>query len=97
VYVGDPSITQFFPKESLVVVDPDASDVVEQIRSIIESDAWRRNRDAVLEAKRRVLHEYNVFAMLSRFVSAQAGPAAPVVKMRFTAVQLEPDEDTGLA
>lgn len=86
IYIGDPGITNFFPSESVIVIDPDAPDAIEQIRCVIESDAWDRNRDAIVEAKRRVLHEYNVFAMLSRFVSAAATPASAPVRMRITAV-----------
>jgi GR25 family glycosyltransferase involved in LPS biosynthesis len=97
IYIGDPTITNFFPPESLMIIDPDAPDVIEQIRCVIESDAWNRNRDAILEAKRRVLHEYNVFAMLSRLVAARTAPASPPVKMRFIPVKLAPEEDAGVA
>jgi GR25 family glycosyltransferase involved in LPS biosynthesis len=90
IYVGDPRIATRFPPESLIVIDPDATDVAEQIRAVVESDLWMRNRDAVLEAKRRVLHDYNVFAMLARFVSAQTGPAEPLVHTRISTVTLLP-------
>jgi hypothetical protein len=95
IYIGDPSITNFFPAESLIVVDPDAPDAIEQIRCIIASDAWRRNRDAVLEAKRRVLHEYNVFAMLSRLIEGRTAPAGAPVTMRITPLELAPDDEAG--
>jgi GR25 family glycosyltransferase involved in LPS biosynthesis len=95
IYVGDPTITNFFPAESLVVIDPDAPDVIEQIRSVIQSDAWRRNRDALLEAKRRVLHEYN--AMLSRLVTDRTATASAPVRMTFAPLELAPDDDTGVA
>jgi GR25 family glycosyltransferase involved in LPS biosynthesis len=88
IYIGDPTIANFFPAASLQVIDPEAPDAIEQIRAIIESDAWSRNRDAILEAKRRVLHEYNVFAMLSRLIAARTEPASEPVQMRFAPVQL---------
>jgi GR25 family glycosyltransferase involved in LPS biosynthesis len=88
IYIGDPTIANFFPAASLEVIDPDAPDAIEQIRSIIHSDAWSRNREAILEAKRLVLHEYNVFAMLSRLIAARTEPASAPVRMRFAPVQL---------
>jgi len=93
IYIGDPQITNFFPKESLQVVDPGAPDVVDQIRAIVGSNAWSSNRDAILEAKRRVLNEYNVFAMLSRLISEGARPAGPAVRMRFSKVPLKLDDN----
>jgi len=92
IYIGDPHITNFFPKESLMVVDPGASDAVDQIRSIVASDAWRSNREAILEAKRRVLNEYNVFAMLSRLITEGMPPPGPAVRMRFSRVRLGPGD-----
>lgn len=95
IYVGDPRIAACFPPESLLVIDPDAPDVVERIRSVVASDLWARNRDAILEAKHRVLNHYNVFAMLARFVSEDPRPAGPMVPMRISSVALlPPAQDT---
>jgi GR25 family glycosyltransferase involved in LPS biosynthesis len=88
IYVGDPRIATCFPPESLIVIDPDAPDVVDQIRSVVESDLWARNRDAILEAKHLVLNHYNVFAMLARFVSEETRPAGPLVPIRVSSVTL---------
>lgn len=97
IYVGDPHITNFFPRESLMVIDPGAPDVIEQIRAIVASNAWLSNRDAILEAKRRVLNEYNVFAMLSRLIAAGTAPCGPAVRMRFSPVRLNSRDDAGAA
>jgi hypothetical protein len=97
IYVGDPQITACFPRESLVVIDPDAPDVVEKIRSVVESDLWARNRDAILEAKRRVLNHYNVFAMLARLISEETRPAGPLVPIRVSSVALRPSAQDGVA
>jgi hypothetical protein len=88
IYFGSPQITQFFPSESLVVIDPDAPDVVEQIRSVVASNLWHIHRDAILEAKRLVLEEYNVFAMLARLISGDVRPAAPPALIRIARVPL---------
>ena len=93
IYFGSPQITNFFPKDSLVVIDPESPDVVDQIRSVVESNLWQRNRDAILEAKRRVLEEYNMFAMLARLVSGDGRPAMPPALQRIEPVQLDFSED----
>jgi hypothetical protein len=93
IYFGSPQITTFFPKESLVVIDPEAPNVMEQIRSVAESNLWQSNRDAILEAKRLVLDEYNIFAMLARLVSSDTRPALPPALQRIDPVHLDFSED----
>lgn len=83
IYFGCPNILDFFPAESLVVIDPDAPDVFERIEEVVNSDLHLRNRDAIMEAKRLVLDEYNLFARLARFIRsappATSGPVPMVV------------------
>jgi hypothetical protein len=89
LYFGSPKITDFFPAESLVIIDPDAPDIMEQIKSVVASNLWQFNRDAILEAKRRVLEDYNMFAMLARFVAGDTSLARPPVVQRIEPVHLD--------
>jgi hypothetical protein len=89
LYFGSSQITDFFPKESLFIIDPEAPDVIDQIKSVVASDLSLRNRDAILEAKRRVLEEYNVFAMLARLVSGDTRPAMPPELQHIKPVHLD--------
>lgn len=74
-YFGSKRITKFFPAESLVILDPEDPDIFKIIEDVSNSDRWLKNRDAILEAKRLVLDEYNVFARLAKFMrSAQDKP-----------------------
>lgn len=68
IYFGSKLITEFFPADSLVNLDPEDPDVFKIIKDVSNSNLWQKNRDAVLEAKRLVLDEYNLFARLAKFM-----------------------------
>ncbi|MEQ8740666.1 MAG: glycosyltransferase family 10 [Hoeflea sp.] len=71
IYYGSPTVTDYFPAESMVIIDPDDPDVFRIIADVVASDRWLKNRDAVLEAKRITLDEMNLFARLARFIRAE--------------------------
>ncbi|HUI96846.1 MAG TPA: hypothetical protein VLX44_13895, partial [Xanthobacteraceae bacterium] len=55
------------PAESFARIDmDDHKTAVEVIEGIIGSDRAERSRDALIEAKRRVLFDHNIFALLDR-------------------------------
>ena len=76
IYVGCTNLEDYFPANSFVRLDP-ARDVVAQVRSIIASDLAERNRAAILEARRRILHEHQIFPFVSRLIAADKQPPAP--------------------
>lgn len=82
IYYGSKAITQFFPAESLVVLDPEDPDVFANIREVIQSDLYVRRKDAILEAKRLVLEKYNVFALVANFLHGVTTPPLPVRTLR---------------
>lgn len=65
IYFGCTNLDKFFPPESYVAVDPEDPNAVEQIREVIESDLWLRRRDAMAEARRRILEQYQLFPFLA--------------------------------
>jgi glycosyltransferase involved in cell wall biosynthesis len=77
IYVGSPAITDFFPAESMITIDPDDPEIIAKIDDAVRSDLWRLRRDAVREAKRRVLDDYNIFARLARFVIEHGSSSMP--------------------
>jgi glycosyltransferase involved in cell wall biosynthesis len=90
IYFGDPLIGSFFPTEAMVIIDPDDPDVFERIKEVINSDLWLQRKDAILEAKRRVLEEYNVFARLAKFVVERSGsPPEPVRRFKIHPVLID--------
>jgi len=92
-YFGSQIITQFFPAESLIIIDPEDPDIFKIIEDVSNSDLWLKNRDAILEAKRLVLDEYNVFARLAKFVKSATD--SPQARRRMTIGQIRLDYSKG--
>lgn len=78
IYHGCPNIKDYFPEEALQpinIYEPD--EAVEIIRKVIDSDLAEQRREHLLEARRRVMHEHNVFGLLAKtargLLAADAG------------------------
>lgn len=82
IYYGSPSITNFFPPDSMVLIDPEDADVFNKIRDVISSDLWKQRRSSILEAKRLVLEKYNTFAYLANFIEGARDEPLPVEHLR---------------
>jgi FkbM family methyltransferase len=66
IYHGCPNIRNYFPKESLQqinIYEPDQA--IEIIRQVIGSNLAEQRQEHLREARRRVMHEHNVFGMLA--------------------------------
>ncbi len=69
-YCGCPNVTDYFPEESLIRIPPDdAEEAARIIREAMAAGEHARRREAVLEARRRVLEEHNLFALLARAIA----------------------------
>jgi hypothetical protein len=67
LYYGAPNIGDYFDHDSFIAIDLD--DYKASIRAIegaIETDAYERNREKVLQAKQKVLDELQTFPQLAR-------------------------------
>jgi hypothetical protein len=77
-YHGAPDAADDFPAESFIPIDiarPEAA--IRTIRDAIASGAYAARLDAIVEARRRVLEEHNLFAVLARAIEArEAAPRA---------------------
>jgi len=87
IYFGAPNITDYFPAESLVQIDVEDRDAPEQVAAIARSNLAVENREAILEARRRVLEEYQFFPHFSRLIAEHdaagvSGPAERIVLPR---------------
>lgn len=70
LYIGCTNIGNYLPEEAIYQLDiDDPKGAVELIRQLLENpeEAYQRKLPALLEARRRILHEWNIFAMLVRF------------------------------
>lgn len=88
IYYGSPIITEFFPAESMVILDPEDPDALRKIKDVAASDLWKRNREAILEAKRLTLEKYNIFAHIARMISEAADEPLAKTHMKITPVEV---------
>lgn len=71
-YAGDPAIFEVFPEESLIPIpfdDPERACAL--IREAIDGNAYERRLPAILEARRLVLTQYNVWAQAAALIRRQ--------------------------
>lgn len=76
IYCGCPNILEYFPEDSIVRIDiTDFDGSLNTIKRLLSTEGeYERRFEAVKEARRRVMYEYNLPAMLDRIISA-APPA----------------------
>ena len=70
IYYGCPNVYEYFPKESIILIDlNDFEGSIKKIQEIIATPAeYERRLEAVIEARRRVIEEYNLIAMINKIV-----------------------------
>lgn len=72
-YVGDPEIHQYFPSESLIVLDSaNPQKCIEKIRTAIDENAWEKALPFIAEARTKILNEYNFFNTILRLLENQS-------------------------
>lgn len=66
-YCGCPNASDYFPAESFIPIDmKDPEGAARIIRQAISDNEYEKRLSAIMEARRRVLHEHNFFALISR-------------------------------
>lgn len=76
-YCGCPDAAEYFPQESFIPLDMnDVEGAAEIIQRAIRNGEYERRLPHILEARRRILEDYNMFAVLSRIVAThdKGGP-----------------------
>jgi hypothetical protein len=71
IYYGCPNIFEYFPEDSIILIDIyDIESSIEKIKEIISIPGeYERRLPAVKEARRRVIEEYNLLAMINKIVT----------------------------
>ena len=84
-YAGCPNAAAYFPEQSFIAIDlRDVNAAVDIIQQAIADNEYEKRLPAIREARRRVLYEYNLFAVLAREIEARHDPAArPAVGLHF--------------
>ncbi|MBZ0220327.1 MAG: hypothetical protein K8I01_07840 [Candidatus Methylomirabilis sp.] len=75
IYHGCPNLANYFPQESYVHIDiRRPAEALAAIRKVLNEDAleWKRRLPALVEARRRVLYEYQLFPHLTRMLRRKA-------------------------
>ena len=71
IYAGAPNITDYFPKESMILIDPKKpKEALQIIKKAIDDNAWEKGRSAIEEARRRILNEYQFFPHIANQINA---------------------------
>lgn len=71
-YYGCMNIEDYFPEGSFLRIDitkPEAS--LEKIRAVMAEDSWEKHLPALEEARRLILHKYQIFPYIASLISAQ--------------------------
>lgn len=78
-YAGCPNAADYFPAESFIPIDmKDPAGAARIIRQAILNKEYEKRLPAIIEARRRVLFEYNLFAVLSREIEKRHVPASRI-------------------
>lgn len=82
LYFGCTNLDAYFPRESYVWIDiRDHARARAEIERVVRSPGeYERRLPAIIEARRRVLHEYATFPQLARLIEERHDPAAPPPK-----------------
>lgn len=97
IYCGCPNVYDYFPEESIIAIDiHDMEGSIAKIKEIIAKEGeYERRFEALKEARRRVLEEYNLLAMIDKIVqnsqTAQFTPNQKIYSRRMMRVKHLPD------
>lgn len=70
-YFGAPNAVEYFPPDSFIPIDiRDPEGAAAVIRASISSGEYESRISSILEAKRRVLENYNLYSVLSRLIES---------------------------
>jgi hypothetical protein len=82
IYFGCTNLEDYFPAEAFIRLDiGDPQNAVERLSAILVADHWENRLEALAEARRRVLHEYQIFPWLTRMIERyglSSNPGEPV-------------------
>lgn len=69
IYFGATKLADYFPAESYVWLDITDPAAPQRVAEVVRSNLAEKNRDAIAEARRRVLDEHNLFPRLARLIA----------------------------
>lgn len=80
IYWGAPNIAEYFPKESMIILDQlEVPAALEILKNGVSRSDYQRRLPALLEAKRLVMEKYNLFELASAI--AAGSPTSGLSRM----------------
>ncbi len=69
IYYGCPNILDYFPRESLILIDiSNYAESLDVIRNALKSNLYEKNFNYIVEARNRILNEIGIIPYLSKWV-----------------------------
>ena len=69
IHAGCTNLHDYFPRQAYTSIDIfNIPQAIQKVKEVIASDLWHKNRAHILEAKRRVMEEHQLFPMLERII-----------------------------
>ena len=66
IYYGAPNIFDYFPKESMIWIDPNQPQkALQTINDAIDNNAWKKNLDAIKISRELILNKYQLFPLIT--------------------------------
>ncbi len=68
-YIGAPNAGDYFPEESFIALDlENPALAAKTIQSAIKNNLYAQRLPALIEARRRVMQDYNIFSMIEKMI-----------------------------
>jgi hypothetical protein len=95
IYSGCPNLSAYFPKGSYAQIDISKPKLaIAVVREILASNFDQLYATELAEAKRRVLLEHNIFAVLEKlFFNLEDGEVSPAISMEPSTIRLNSDHE----
>jgi len=85
IYCGAPNISNYFPKESLIIIDiTKPNEAIEIICKAIENKEWEKNIEWIKKSRSLILNKYNFFSVIANKIKTEK------IKNISKVVQLKP-------
>ena len=75
LYHGATDIGDYFPEDSFIRIDITDPDSLDKIEAILRDNPYSRRLPAIIEARRRILMKYNLYAFLDGELAAEQSPS----------------------
>jgi len=71
IYCGCPNILEYFPEDSLYVIDIEKENVMDDVREILKKPITDKHVAAMKKARNLILEKYNLFEVVRQKINSQ--------------------------